>query len=355
MLVFVGTYTGGPSKGIYTFEFSPETGALKELGLAAATPSPSFLAIHPNKKFLYAVNELDNFGGKKAGSITAFSIDAAKGRLTELNAVSSEGAHPCHIVVEREGNYVLAANYSGGSVISVEIGKDGKLGKTADLRQHAGSSVDKGRQEGPHAHSINLDPNNRFALAADLGLDKVLVYQLDPRNGVLAPNEPPFAATPPGGGPRHLAFHPDGNSLFVNNEMKNSVTSFGYAQKSGVLTMRETVSTLPADWKGNSSTAEIQVHNSGRFVYCSNRGHDSIAVFSLDGEGKLKLLENESTRGKTPRNFGIDPTGRFLIAANQDSDTLAVFRINQQTGALDAVGATVAAPKPVCVKFLEVE
>jgi 6-phosphogluconolactonase len=355
MLVFIGTYTGGPSKGIYAYEFSPKDGSLKELGLAAETPSPSFLAIHPNKKFLYAVNEVSNFGGKNAGSITAFSIDPEKGRLTKLNETSSEGGSPCHIVVEREGNYVLAANYSGGNVISVAIEKDGRLGKTADVVQHKGSSVNKSRQEGPHAHSINLDPNNRFALAADLGLDQVLVYQLDPRSGVLKPNNPPFAATPAGGGPRHLAFHPDSNSLFVNNEMLSSVTSFSYSQKTGVLKQNQTISTLPADFKGNNSTAEIQVHPSGKFVYCSNRGHNSIAVFSLDKQGKLSLVENESTRGRTPRNFGIDPTGAFLIAANQDSDTLAVFRINQQTGALDPVGNTVPAPKPVCVKFLVVD
>lgn len=355
MLVFVGTYTGGPSKGIYAYEFSAKGGSLKPLGLAAETPSPSFLAIHPNKKFLFAANEIGNYQGKSAGSITSFKIDPDKGTLAKINEASSGGAAPCHLVVDKSGNYLLAANYSGGSVISLPIDPAGQLGSKIDLIQHTGSSVNKQRQSEPHAHSINIDPNNQFALAADLGLDKILVYKFDSRNGALKPNDPPFAATPAGGGPRHLAFHPDGNSLFVNNEMLSSVTSFGYTQKTGVLQQKQTISTLPGDWKGNNSTAEIQVHPSGKFVYCSNRGHNSIAVFSLDSEGKLSLVENESTRGKTPRNFGIDPTGHWLIAANQDSDTLAIFRIIASTGALEPLGDTVSAPKPVCVKFLPLD
>lgn len=355
MLVFIGTYTGGPSKGIYAYDFSAKSGALKPLGLAAETPSPSFLAIHPNKKFLYAANEIGNYKGQSAGSVTGFAIDAAQGKLTRINEASSGGAAPCHLVVDKSGNYVLAANYSGGNVISLPIDAEGRLGERIDLIQHRGSSVNKQRQNEPHAHSINIDPNNQFALAADLGLDKILVYKFDSRSGTLKPNDPAFGAAPAGGGPRHLAFHPNGNSLFVNNEMLSSVTSYSYAQKTGTLKQNQTISTLPADWKGNNSTAEVQVHPSGKFVYCSNRGHDSIAVYSLDAEGRLKHVENESTRGKTPRNFGIDPTGAWLIAANQDSDTLAVFRIDAATGALEPQGGTIQAPKPVCVKFLPLE
>jgi 6-phosphogluconolactonase len=356
MVVFVGTYTGGASKGIYAYEFSAKGGTLKPLGLAAETPSPSFLTFHPSKKFLYAVNEIGNYEGKKAGSITAFKIEVAdglpSGKLAKLNEVSSGGAHPCHLTVDKSGGFVLAANYSGGNLVSVSLGEDGRLGKQIELIQHTGSSVNKQRQGEPHAHSINVDPNNLFALAADLGIDKVMVYRFDSRSGTLKPNDPPFAAAPAGGGPRHLAFHPDANSLFVNNELLSSITSFNYAQKTGVLKQNQTISTLPEGWKGNNSTAEIQVHPSGKFVYCSNRGHDSIAVFSLDDQGKLKLVENESTRGKTPRNFGIDPTGNWLIAANQDSDSLQVFRIIGATGELEPLGPVVQVPKPVCVKFL---
>lgn len=355
MLVFIGTYTGGTSKGIYAYEFSLKGGVLKELGLAAEVANPSFLAIHPNRKYLYAVCEVGNFKGKNAGAVVGFKIDEAKGKLTKINDASSGGSGPCYLTVDKSGNYVLAANYGGGSVVSLPIDEEGKLGEAVDFVQHTGSSVNPRRQGEPHAHSINLDPNNMFALAADLGLDKVLVYRFDARSGVLKPNDPPFAATPKGGGPRHLSFAPDGNSLYVNNEMLSSVTAFDYTQKTGVLNEKQTISTLPADWKGNNSTAEIQVHPSGKFVYCSNRGHNSIAVFALGADGKLKLVENESTRGKTPRNFGIDPTGTYLIAANQDSDNLAVFRIIKTTGELELLGNPVPAPRPVCVKFLPFE
>jgi 6-phosphogluconolactonase len=349
MLVFIGTYTGGSSKGIYAYEFSVKDETLKSLGLAAEIASPSFLAIHPNKKFLYSVNEVGT------GSITGFAIDAKKGTLARINDASSGGSGPCHLSVDQTGSYVLAANYGGGSVVSLPIDKDGKLGSAADFVQHSGSSINQQRQKEPHAHSINLAPDNRFALAADLGLDKILVYRFNPQNGSLKPNQPPFAATPAGGGPRHLAFARDGNSVFVNNEMLSSVTSYSYAPKTGTLKQKQTISTLPTDWKGNNSTAEIQAHPSGKFVYCSNRGHNSIAVFSVDSEGKMQHVENESTRGRTPRNFGIDPTGSYLIAANQDSDTLAIFRIIPATGELEPLGEPVAAPKPVCVKFLALE
>lgn len=354
MTVYIGTYTGGSSKGIYAYEFDTTSGALKQIGLAAETPSPSFLAIHPNNQFLYAVNELDNFGGQKHGAITAYKIDPANpAKLTKINEVTSRGAHPCHIIVDKAGKHVLAANYSGGNAIAYAIDAEGKLGKETAFVQHTGSSVNQSRQKEAHAHSINLDPANRFAFVADLGLDKVMVYKYDASAGTLTANNPAFAAIKAGGGPRHFALSPNGKHAYVNHEMTGHITAFNYDSANGTLTEIQTLSTLPG---GNpvpgNSTAEILVHPSGKFVYCSNRGHNSIAAYTVAPDGKLTYIENESTRGKTPRNFNIDPSGKFLIAANQESDSLAVFKINEQTGALDPVGDVVSAPKPVCVRFL---
>ena len=353
LTLFIGTYTGGPSKGIYTYELNTADGSLQQIGLAAETPSPSFLAIHPNNQFLYAVNELDNYQGEKAGAVTAFKIEGTK--LTKLNEASSRGAHPCHIIVDKAGQNILLANYTGGNIATYAISADGKLAdKATTFIQHTGSGVDPQRQKEPHAHSINLDAANRLAFVCDLGLDKVMLY--DYERGALKPHHPAFAMVKPGGGPRHFAFSPDGKRAYVNHEMTGHITGFNYDSGKGTLTEFQTISTLPGGnpVRGNS-TAEIQVHPSGKFVYCSNRGHNSIAVYTVGTDGKLTYVENESTRGKTPRNFGIDPSGKFLIAANQDSDTLAVFKINPTTGALDPIGEPVAAPKPVCVKFFTVK
>ena len=351
-LVFIGTYTQGSSKGIYSYELNLQDGSLHQIGLAAEIASPSFLAIHPNKKFLYAVNEIENFGGKKAGAVTGFRIDSKASTLSKINDATSGGPGPCHLSVDKSGKFVLVANYSGGSVEVLPINEKGELGAPSSFIQHTGSSVNKERQGEPHAHSINLDAHNRFAITADLGLDKLFVYRFDSANGTLSPNSPPFAQVAPGSGPRHFAFAPNGKNAYTINEIASTATAFAWDGDHGVLTQLETVSTLPNGPVPGNSTAEIQVHPSGKFVYGSNRGLNSIAVFSVDASGKLKLIANESTRGKTPRNFGIDPTGRFLIAANQDSDTLAVFKIDQKAGTLTPVGDTVAAPKPVCVKFL---
>ncbi|MGV3724124.1 MAG: lactonase family protein [Actinomycetota bacterium] len=356
MLVFIGTYTNAKSKGIYAFRMDGATGALTPIGLVAETASPSFLAIHPNRKFLYAANEVESFGGEKAGAVTAFAIDAATGKLTALNQQSSRGAAPCHLVVDKSGKSLLVANYTGGNVAVLPVGADGKLGPASGFVQHQGKSVDAGRQEGPHAHSFNLSPDNRFAFAADLGLDKVLIYRFDAAKSSITPNEPAAGVVPPGSGPRHFAFHPSGRYAYVINEMKSTVTVFDYEGSKGALRAKQTLSTLPAGFTGNTSTAEVQVHPSGRFLYGSNRGHDSIAIFAIDPtNGQLTHLGNESTQGKTPRNFGIDPTGNFLIAANQGSDSLVVFRIDQKTGKLQPTGVKVEAPVPVCVKFLPID
>lgn len=356
--VYFGTYTGKASKGIYAARLDAGSGKLTAPELVAETTSPSFLAIAPNGKFLYAANEVSTFEGKSSGAVSAFALDQSTGKLTPLNQVSSGGGGPCHIVVDATGKTVLIANYGGGSVASYPVNANGSLGETGSFIQHAGSSVNKGRQSAPHGHCIVTDRANRFALACDLGLDQVLIYKLDAAKGRMTTNDPPFATVPPGSGPRHLTFRPDGRFAYVINEMTCTMTAFRYESRRGALTALETVSTLPdgESMKPSYSTAEVEAHPSGRFLYGSNRGHDTIAVFAIDAStGVLKLIENVSTGGKTPRSFGIDPTGRWLLAANQNSNTVVVFRIDPKTGRLSPTGDELSVGAPVCVKFTRVK
>ena len=355
MLVYFGTYTGEKSKGVYVSRLDLASGALTRPELAGETASPSFLAVHPSQNFLYAINEIGNFQGKESGSVSAFTIDRNTGRLTALNQQPSVGRGPAHLVVDKAGRNVLVANYGGGSVAVVPIGTDGALKPPSAFIQHTGGSVDPERQKGPHAHSINLDPANRFAYAADLGLDKVLVYRFDADKGSLVANDPPFAQVAAGAGPRHFAIHPNGFA-YVINEMSVTVTAFRRDIERGSLTELQTISTLPPGQGVESgfSTADVQVHPSGRFLYGSNRGHDSIVVFAIDQKsGRLTYVENRPTQGSTPRGFGIDPSGSYLLAANQRSDSVVVFRIDKQTGRLTPTGQTIEVGAPVCVKFVE--
>lgn len=353
LLVYVGTNTSGENKGIHLLDLDLATGALSNPRLAGEAANPSFLAIHPGRKFLYAVSEIGTLGGKKTGGVNAFSIDPKSGGLTLLNQQPSEGAGPCHLVVDKAGKNVLVANYGGGSVAVIPIQEDGKLAPPSSSIQHTGSSVNPGRQKEPHAHSINLDAANRFAFAADLGLDKVLIYKFDPSKGKIEPNDPPHASVAPGSGPRHFAFHPDGKHAYVINEILSTLTAFTYDAAKGELKELQTLTTLPADFKGNTSTAEVVVSPDGKFVFGSNRGHDSIAIFSVDAAtGKLSPAGHASTQGKTPRNFSVDPTGKYLLAANQGSDSIVVFRIDPRTGALTPTGSTAKVPKPVCLRMI---
>ncbi len=353
MWAFVGTYTGGKSRGIYRLEFDPQSGTLGEPTLAAESENPSFLAVHPSGKFLYAVNEVGRFEGKPGGGVTAFALDAKSGSLTKLNAQSTVGGGPCHLAVDRTGKMLIVANYGGGSVASFPIGDDGKLGEAATFIQHEGSSENKARQSGPHAHAVVIDAGNRFAVVADLGLDKLLVYKIDPAKAALTPNEPPSATVAPGAGPRHFAFHPDGKRGYVINEMANTVTAFDYDAGRGVLTRRQVVPTLPKGFMGTSYTAEIQAHPSGKFLYGSNRGDDTLAAFVIDaGNGLLTTAGFVPTGGKTPRNFAIDPSGRHILAANQDSDSVVVFRVDPATGMPAPTGGKAVVPKPVCIEFV---
>ncbi len=354
LLVYVGTYTRGTkSTGIYRCKLNLNTGELQQLGVTSDVDNPSFLTIHPSGKLLYCVNEVGDFDGTSSGAVSAFAISSDDGSLRFLNQQSSGGAAPCHLVVDQTGRHILVANYSGGSVASLPIDPAGKLGEITTLIQHQGSSVTP-RQQGPHAHSINLDSANRYAVAADLGLDKLLVYQFDAQQGTLSANATPGIAITPGSGPRHFTFHPNGRFGYVINEMALTVTALAYNAQRGVFSTLQTIGTVPDDVdRAGLSTAEIRVHPSGKFLYGSNRGHDSIAVFRITPEsGRLALVEIEPTQGKTPRNFFIDPTGTFLLAENQSSGTIVVFRIDQESGALTATGHSVAVPAPVCVRML---
>jgi 6-phosphogluconolactonase len=357
-LTYVGTYTTKTnSKGIYVFRFDAAVGQAKAVGLAAESADPSFLAVHPDGRHLYAVNELSEFGGQKSGAVSAFVIDRHTGLLTLLNQVATRGAGPCYISLDQTGKFVLVANYDGGSVASFPIREDGSLGPPASFIQHAGSSVNKERQEAPHAHWVGTSPDNRFALAADLGLDEVFIYRFDVTEGTLSPNDPPFVKVNPGAGPRHFAFHPNGKFGYVLNEMDATVTAFSFHSKNGSLSVLQTINTLPKDYSGPKEAAELVVHPSGRFLYASNRaGSDTITAFSIDpARGTLKLAGKTSTQGKTPRNFAIDPTGKFLMAANQESNNIVVFKIDTATGGLTPTGQTVEVPSPVCTTFVSAE
>lgn len=347
--IYVGTYTHRGSKGIYAFELDLTTGATTEPTLVAETVNPSFLALHPSHRFLYAVNEVGEFQGERTGSVSAFAVDPSTGKLTLLNQQPSKGTAPCHLTVDKQGKCVLVANYGSGSVAVLPILPDGRLGEPTAVIQHEGKSVNPQRQEGPHAHSVNLDAANRFAFVADLGLDKVLIYRFDGNKGTLTPNDPPFAAVASGAGPRHFAFHPNGRFAYVINELNSTITAFRYDAQKGTLSELQTVSTLPDNFKGDNWTAEVQVHPSGKFLYGSNRGHNSIAIFAIDAQGHLQPIGHEPTQGKMPRHFAIDPTGTFLLAANQDTDNLVVFRIDPKTGKLQPTGQQVSIPTPVCV------
>lgn len=350
-LVFVGTYTGGASEGIYSFRFDPATGKSTDLKLAAKIKNPSFLAIHPDGQHLYSVSEVDGEGG-----ISAFKINVADGTLKHLNATSTQGGSPCHLVVDKTGKFVLAANYGGGSVCVVPIRDDFTVGPTVSFIQHAGHSITPERQAGPHAHSVNLDAANRFAFVADLGLDQVLIYRFDEKTGALTPAEQPYIAIEPGSGPRHFAFHPSGKYAYVINEILMTVTVMKYDAEHGRLTEIETVATIPEAVRPEFSTAEVVAHPSGKYLYGSNRVHDTIAVFTIDAAtGKLQRIANEPTRGKTPRNFALDLTGSYLFAENQASDTVVLFRINADDGTLHATGDVLEVGSPCCIRSLAVE
>ena len=352
--VYIGTYTHHASKGIYLYRFWPSTGETLPLGLAAATASPAWLIVHPTRRFLYAANEYGG-GAEPGNTISAYSMDTKTGKLIFLNRVSSKGVGPCHLAIDKTGKILVAANFASGSVAAFPIRSDGSLGEASGFDQHHGSSIDPVRQAGPHAHSAIVSPDNRFVLVADIGLDRLYSYRLNPSAGSLEPNDPPFAALHPGWGPRHLAFHPNGRYLYLISEMGSMITTFAYDAARGTVKELQTVSTLPEGFAGKSTAAEIQVDREGKFIYASNRGDDSIGVFAIDANtGTLSPTQHISTEGKTPRAFALDPTGQYLFAANQNSANIAILRVNSTTGGLTSTGKTLTdSPEPSCVIFVE--
>lgn len=352
--VYLGTYSGAKSKGIYVAEFDATTGKLSKPELAAELTNPSFVAIDPKGKRLYAVGEVADFQGKKEGVVSSLSIDEKTGKLTLINHESSGGGGPCHVSVSPDGKTVAAANYGGGSVCSLTVGKDGKL-TPASFIQHEGKGATS-RQTAPHGHSINFSADGKFAFAADLGIDKVLQYKVG-QDGKLSPNDPPAAVLPPGSGPRHFAFHPSGKWAFAINELNMTMTPLKYDAEKGTLTVMESASTIPEGTTGkNLSTAEVQVHPSGKFVYGSNRGHNTIAVFQFNEQtGKLKLVQNQGEGIDTPRNFSVDPSGAYVLVANQATHDVIVFKVNQDSGELTPTDQRIEVGTPVCVKFLAME
>jgi len=362
--VYIGTYTDpilfgtgkileGKGEGIYVYRMDPVSGTMEFIRTITGITNPSYLAFDATCSCLYAVNELKSYQGEPTGTVSSFAINSKTGQLTFLNKKPTHGTDPCHLILDKTGKYVLLANFMSGSVCVLPIQADGSLGDASDFIQHQGSSIDPNRQQGPHAHAVTLDETNRYAYVPDLGLDKTLIYRFDVESGKLEPNEEPWVAVKPGAGPRHLVFHPNKQYAYLINELDSTIGAYRYDSDKGKLAEIQTISTLPADFLGSSTCADVHVSRSGKFLYGSNRGHDSIVVYKIDqSTGRLSCIGHESTRGNTPRNFAIDPAGNFLLAANQDSDTIVTFRIDPQSGELLPTGHVTEVPTPVCVKII---
>jgi 6-phosphogluconolactonase len=363
MLVYVGTYTEpirfgtgkvleGKGEGIYVYRLDQSSGAMELMSKTTGVTNPSYLAFDPTARFLYAVNELKTYGDQPSGTVSSFAVDPRTGVLKFLNKMLTHGTDPCHVLVDKKGKFVFVSNFMSGSVCVLPVLDDGSLAEASDFIQHQGSGIDPARQKGPHAHSVTLDRANRFAFIPDLGLDKLMAYKFDPRRGMLEPNGVPWIKMKPGAGPRHVAFHPGGRFAYLINELDSTLAALSYDSSKGTFKLLQVVPTLPEGFSGESTCADVQVSSSGTFVYGSNRGHDSIVIYRIDQRtGRLAYVGHESTRGRTPRSFGIDFTARFLLAANQDTDAIVTFSIDPKTGRLQATGHVTQVPTPVCIKF----
>jgi len=356
-LVYVGTL-GGDAKGIYHYRLQTDNLEVSQnitlvpLGLAAETPNPNFIELDLQRRRLFAATRVDTFNGKPGGAISSFSIDPATGKLTLLGQSASMGIGPCWVSIDDAGRFAFVAHYNSGSVAVIPVAPDGKPGPATDFVQHSGKSVNPDRQTGPHAHCAVLDPANRFLFVCDLGLDKVMAYRFDAEHGKLTPADPPFTATKPGAGPRHIAFLPNGRFAYLLNEIDSTITSMAY-DGVGKLTPIETVSSLPGYYDGPNAAAEIAAHPSGKWIYASNRGNNTVILFGVDAEtGKLTYIEEQGTGGKTPRHFGIQPSAKHMVIANQDSGTLLACRIDSGNGRLKPSGVFAQCPAPTCAKFL---
>ena len=350
-LVFVSSFAAGEKGAINAYQLEPTTGALKPVHRTGDVENPFFLAVSHDQKFLYSIHA-KTFGGKEPEQVAAYAIEGRTGRLKLLNRQSTRGTASCYLDVDSTGKSVLVANYSTGNIASLPVREDGSLGEAASFFQHSGSSVDPARQKGPYAHCIVVSPDNRFALAADLGLDQVLSYRLDASTAKLSPNTPPFVKMPPGAGPRHLTFHPNGRHVYVINELKSSVTLFDYVAESGTLIERQTISTLPTDFADTSHFADLKITPNGQFLYGTNRGHDSIAAYRIGDDGRLTLIGIELSLGKGPQNLLIAPGGELLLCANMPGNNVAVFRIDPLTGGLTSAGQPISIPSPSCIRVV---
>jgi 6-phosphogluconolactonase len=352
-LVYIGTYTDEGSQGIYFYRFNHNTGILSYVGVEKGVSNPSFLAISPDKNYLFAVNELSELAGQKSGGVSAFKINKNSGELHFLNQQASGGEDPCYLIVHRDGSYLITGNYSGGNFSVLPIFLDGKLGKAMQIIQHSGSSVNAGRQNAPHVHCVVFDPTGKNLIVTDLGTDKIFIYPFNDKNGVISESGLHFSASRPGAGPRHVTFSPDGKFLYIINELDSTIAAYKYNSIEGSLAEIQIISTLMPDYTGVNNCADIHIHPSGKFLYGSNRGHDSIVLFKRDqNTGILTVIDFTSTRGKTPRNFAIDPSGNYLIVANQKSNSIFTFRIDNHTGKLTVCEASIEIPSPVCIMFL---
>jgi len=354
-ILYVGTFKREPSKGIYAWRLDMTTGKMDPLGLAADTMRPVFIALHPNRRFLYAVSRPSAVDRTNMGVVLAYAIDPITARLTLLNSFSTRGIDPAYVAVDRTGQNLLVANFGSnagkGCVAVFPVKKDGSLAEASDFIEYSGIGVHPQRQQGPHSHAINVSPDNRFAFVADLGLDKIFIYRFDAEKGKLTPNSPSYATLPPGAGPRQFTFHPNGKFLYVVNEIQSTLIAFTYS--AGSLKELQIISTLRQGFNGANTAATLQVHPNGRFLYASNRGADDIAVYTIDPQaGTLTLVESVPAQGRTPGSFAIDPSGSWLVAANQSSDSLVLFRIDPQTGRLTSTGQSFEVGTPSCVRFL---
>jgi 6-phosphogluconolactonase len=355
-LAYVGTYTGHGSDGIYAYRFNPDKGVLTPIGLVAKTDNPSFIAIDSAGRYLYAVNELDSFQNKPAGAVSVFEIDKKSGKLKLLQQVSSLGAAPAHLSIDKSGRYLLVANYNGGNAAVFPIGSDGQLGEQTAMIQDSGSSVNTNRQTAPHAHFIQVTNDNKFVLLADLGIDEVVINRFNDKTGSLNPADSGNAKLEPGSGPRHIAFGSTGKFVYVLNELTSTITVFAFDAETGRMQTKQTLSSLPEKFTGNNTSAEIAIDAKGKNLYASNRGDNSIGQFSINpNDGSLLPVDWISSGGKSPRHFEIDPTGQWIFAANQESGNIALFRINQDNGRLNLVSDTTKIVAPVCVRFLEMK
>lgn len=349
--LYVGTYTQGDREGIYVYNYNAADGTMERVQAVGGVRNPSYLAVHPGKDHLYSVSELSGNGG---GGACAFSVERPSGKLTQLNQQPTHGGSPCYISVDKTGKWALTANYSGGNVTVFPIGEGGRLESPSMVLQHGGSGPNERRQQGPHPHCVILDESNRYAFVPDLGIDRIMIYRFDAEIGVIRANDPSHVKTEPGAGPRHITFHPNGRLAFSIQELGCTLSSYEYDPETGTLRTLQTVPALPPGFEGENTCADIHVSPDGKFVYGSNRGHDSIVAYGIiEQTGVMEYVGHYSTQGETPRNFAIDPEGNHLLAANQRTNNVVVFKIDKQSGALEASGTVEEIPSPVCLKFMK--